>query len=197
MIIGIGHVARTGKDTAAEGLVRDLGYTKLSFAEPLKRLALEADPLITSATRTVNTASGHGRFAWTVKGMGWEDAKNSYPEVRRFLQNLGLGARKVFGEDFWVDRALAEAAKHQNVVFSDVRFVNEADAIRAAGGKVIRIDRPGHVGQGHISETELADYDFDQVIANDGAVWDLQAAVVDYAKFLEKKVPKRALEAKA
>lgn len=187
-IIGLGHVARVGKDTAAEGLVRELGFTRLGFADPLKELALAADPLITSSTRTVNVQAGHGRLAWTVAGMGWENAKNTYTEVRRFLQNLGLGARTVFGEDFWVEQTLRKAERHQRVVIPDVRFTNEADAIKAAGGIVIRIDRPGHVAAGHVSETELVDYDFDHVMANDGTALDLQVAVLDIAKrFLAKE----------
>ena len=44
------------------------------------------------------------------------------------------------------------------VVFSDVRFINEVDAIRAAGGMVWKIERPeaglaGTAGQ-HASEKE-------------------------------------------
>jgi hypothetical protein len=191
MIIGTGHVARAGKDTAAEGLIRDLGYQRMSFAAPLKELALKADPLITSATRTVNTQAGHGRLKWTVQGLGgWDAAKDTYPEVRKFLQNLGLGAREVFGEDFWVDMALKQAERYENVVFTDVRFINEADAIKAAGGKVVRIDRPGFVAAGHVSETELLGYDFDHVIVNDGTVVDLQLKLVDYAKSQSKALAK-------
>ena len=179
MIIGIGHVARTGKDTAAEALVRELGFKRVGFADPLKALAFEADPLITSNTRTVNISVGHGRLAWTVKGLGWEEAKNTYPEVRKFLQNLGIGARKVFGEDFWVERTLREASRHQDVVIPDVRFENEADAIQAAGGILIRIDRPGHVAGGHVSETELVDYPFDHVVSNEGSIEDLQSRMIE------------------
>jgi hypothetical protein len=124
-----------------------------------------------------------------VAGLGWEGAKNSYPEVRRFLQNLGLGARTVFGDDFWVDRALTLAVKDGNVVFPDVRFENEADAIRSAGGKVIRIDRPGHVATGHVSETGLVGYDFDKVFDNGGSIQDLQTAVVFWAAALSKSTP--------
>lgn len=187
MIIGIGHAKRVGKDTAAEALVRDLGFVRISFADPLKALAFEADPLVTSGTRTVNTHIGHGRMQWVVQGLGgWDAAKDTYPEVRRFLEKLGAGARKVFGETFWLNMALEQAKQHENVVFSDVRYENEADAIKAAGGKVIRIDRPGFEPGGEV-DTLLVGYEFDHVLKNTSSVADLQAEIVAYAKSLAAK----------
>lgn len=182
-IVGIGHVAQVGKDAAAEALVRDLAFKRVSFADPLRDLALKADPLVTSATRTVNTLTGHGHFKWVVQGLGYEDAKNTYPEVRAFLQRLGAGARDVFGDDFWIEQALKKANGNPNVVIPDVRYENEAEAIRAMGGILIRIDRPGRVASGHVSETELADWDgWDEVFENKSTVMDLQQNVVAFVK---------------
>lgn len=183
MIVGIGHVARVGKDTAAEALCRDLQFVRLGFADQLKELAMVADPLITSATRTINTHIGHGRLKWTVEGVGgWGPAKDMYPEVRAFLQRLGEGARKVFGEDFWIDRLMERAQWHDNVVIPDVRYRNEAEKIREQGGVLIRINRPGRVASGHVSETELVDFDWDQEFDNSGSVMDLQQNVVTFVK---------------
>lgn len=185
LIVGIGHVARVGKDTAATALCRDLGFVRLAFADQLKELALEADPLVTPAVKVVNTASGHGHLAWVVAGLGGFDAaKDTYPEVRKFLQRLGVGCRKVFGEEFWIDRLLERAAGHPRVVIPDVRFANEAAAIKARGGVVIRINRPGYVAAGHVSETELSDWDFDEEFLNVGSVVELQVAVAGYVRNL-------------
>jgi hypothetical protein len=182
LIVGIGHVARTGKDVAANALSRDLGFQRRAFADKLKELALLADPLITTQVATANIAVGRGRMDWVVKGMGWDEAKAVYPEVRRFLQELGTGARQVFGEDFWVKQAVEGIGK-ANVVFSDVRFHSEVDAVHALGGKLIRIDRPGRVAEGHISETALSNFDgWDAVIQNTGTVQDLETAVVNQVK---------------
>jgi hypothetical protein len=186
-IVGIGHVARVGKDVAATALSRDLGFQRRAFADKLRELALEADPIVTASTQATNIGVGRGRLAWVVQGIGWEEAKNVYPEVRKFLQDLGVGARKVFGEDFWVKQAVEGIRKGQDVVFSDVRFHSEAEALQALGGKLIRIDRPGRVAEGHVSETALAGFDgWDAVIVNDGTVQDLEAKVVAQVKEWQK-----------
>lgn len=182
-IVGLGHVAQVGKDTAAAALCRDLGFVKVGFADQLRELAMKADPLVTSSVRTINKDVGHGRYAWVVQGMGYEPAKNTYPEVRRFLQNLGAGAREVFGLDFWIDQAMARARKYERVVIPDVRYLNEAESIHAAGGVLIRIDRPGKVAHGHVSETELAGWDgWDETFVNATDVQALQANVVAFVK---------------
>lgn len=185
MIVGIGHVARVGKDTAATALCRDLGFVRYGFADQLKALAMEADPLVTAQTQRVNVGIGHGRLKWVVQGLGgWEAAKDTYPEARAFLQNLGLGARKVFGEDFWVEQLFRKIAAegHENVVVPDVRFPNEAAAIRAAGGFLIRIDRPGHQPGGHVSETAGVGIEFDHVVPNAGSLLELEQRVVDLVR---------------
>lgn len=41
MILGISGLAGSGKDTSADFLVSDLGYVKVSLADPLKRIAKE------------------------------------------------------------------------------------------------------------------------------------------------------------
>jgi hypothetical protein len=64
------------------------------------------------------------------------------------------------------------------VVFSDVRYPNEADAVRGFGGKIYRIDRLG-VGPAneHASETALNDYDFDGRIDNSWSVKELYVQI--------------------
>lgn len=183
MIIGLGHVKRVGKDTAATALVRDLGYQRRAFADPLKNMALELDPLMQSGGVTVNTQIGRGRLKWVVQGMGWDRAKAQVPEVRTFLQKLGVAARNTFGEDIWIDRALKGLKGGERVVFTDVRFLNEAEAIKALGGKLVRIDRHGHVAEGHISETALVDYDgWDYILPNAGDIEQLEGLIVDWAR---------------
>jgi len=181
-LIGIGYGARHGKDTAADALCRTLGYRKISFADKLKELAMEADPIVVPAIRITNVDVGHGKLAHTVQSWGgWEKAKDNVREVRPFLERLGDGCRKVFGEDFWINQALPLGVKglqHDKIVVSDVRKLNEAEAIRFIGGKLIRIDRPGFAARDF--EWELVDYDgWDAVINNAGSIQDLEEKIVE------------------
>lgn len=180
-IVGIGHKARVGKDTAASALQANLGFVRRGFADPLKALALECDPIVTPGQAMMNKLD-NTRLQWILTGVGgWEKAKDSYPEVRKFLQNLGVGARKVFGENFWIDMAFKNLGP-EPVVFSDVRFINEAQAIRSQGGVVIDIVRAVPPTVAHVSETELDGYDFDEIFINDKGVAELQADVVAWVK---------------
>lgn len=179
MIVGIGNNFQVGKDTAAQALCRELGYRRVGFADKLKSFALQIDPLVTTSARTVNVQAGRGRLAWTVKGLGWDQAKRTHPEVRALLQSIGVAARELFGETFWIDQAIGDTPESAKVVVPDVRFRNEAEAIRDKGGLLIRITRPGHNGDSHISETELEAYgNWDHVIQNNGTVADLEAEIV-------------------
>jgi hypothetical protein len=62
-----------------------------------------------------------------------------------------------------------------NWIVTDVRFPNEADAIKARGGLLVRVTRKGHEFTGkHPSEIALDDYDnFNITIENNGTIDDL------------------------
>jgi hypothetical protein len=82
--------------------------------------------------------------------------------------------RRLFGDNIWVDLAMRSIPAGAKVVFSDCRFPNEADAVKAAGGEVWRLTRPGFGPvNDHVSETALDGYPHDHLLLNDGAVEDL------------------------
>lgn len=180
-LVGIGHVAQVGKSTSAEGLKHDLQFREVSFADPLKVMAMKADPMILSNS-TMNVAIGAGHLAKLVQSMGWDKAKVTFPEIRAFLQRLGTAVRDVMGEDTWLKLALDNVYDDERVVVADVRYRNEFDAVRQRGGFLIKVTRPGHVAYGHVSETELLsvkDDEWDAVIENTGTVIELQQKVVE------------------
>jgi hypothetical protein len=131
------------------------------------------------------------------------------------LQQLGSEWARVCYPSTWVDYALNVAKKlsveggynykaihglsHDwhpgdenwtyGVVIPDVRFKNELEAIRAHGGKLIRVVRQnaglkGSAGQ-HRSETEqlsMPDELFDGVIVNSGTLLELEEMVTNFAE---------------
>jgi hypothetical protein len=168
MIIGLSGYARSGKDTAADNLINRHGFTRYSFAAPIKEAMYILNPIVYS------DSIGDFRYRNLVDVYGLDSAKDSHPEIRRLLQVFGTEVgRNMFGNNFWVDLTL-NSLKEENVVISDVRFKNEADAIKSAGGQVWRINRHG-VGPvtDHSSEIDLDDYLFDHIIDNDYSVVDL------------------------
>ena len=98
--------------------------------------------------------------------------------VRDFLQKLGTdGLRDGLHPNTWVNALMADyeglydidtdRTTYPNWVITDTRFPNEAQAIKDAGGIVIRVDRPGVSAiNAHPSETALDKWDFDHRIMN-------------------------------
>ncbi|MFF7408691.1 deoxynucleotide monophosphate kinase family protein [Streptomyces lydicus] len=167
--------ARSGKDTAGERLVNNWNFTRLAFADPLKRMALEVNPFI---------PTGYGvtvRLETLVADVGWDFAKDHYPEARRVLQQVGQTVREL-DEDFWL-RVLTEkvrAADQWNmpVVVTDCRYRNEAEALRAAGFMLVRVKRPGLVStDAHASENDLNDFPADETLINVGHLFNFHTAV--------------------
>lgn len=159
-IIGLAGYAQSGKDTAARYLA-ERGYERRAFADGVRVLCRKTDPIL-------------DRY---VAERGWEEAKRD-PTTRQYLQSVGLACRDVFGPDVWVDLALKGLPAL--TVVTDVRFPNEADAIRERGGVIWRIIRPdtGPVN-GHVSETAMTDYRVDRIVRNSGTPADLRTAVLN------------------
>jgi hypothetical protein len=164
MIIGLSGYARSGKDTVAELLCLNYGFKRVSFADPMREAILTLNPKIDSITHV----SHH------VEDYGWEIAKQN-PEIRRLLQVFGTDVgRRMFGENVWIDMAFKHIEPDERIVFADVRFPNEAEAIKLRGGNVIRINRHNHSAVNtHKSETAMDNYMFSHVLYNDGTIDDL------------------------
>jgi len=169
MIIGLTGYARSGKDTVANILVKNYGFKRVAFADPIRKLLYETNPVV---------KDGDYRLQGVVDGYGWDVAKTAFPEVRRLLQDLGVGARQVFGEDFWVERSLSSIFEHENAVITDVRFINEAEMVKHQDGQIWRIKRMGVAAVNeHVSEQEMDGYKVDQIFANNGTLEDLELMV--------------------
>lgn len=177
-IIGLHGPARSGKDTVGDHLAACHGFVRIGFADPLKAAALALDPYVDALTANAR------RLSEVVESFGWEQAK-SYPDVRRLLQRLGTEVgRELMSPDptksVWIALAEAEAAKHERVVFTDVRFPDEAEFVRANDGIVARLTGRGGLGDAnaaHASEQGLDRSLVDFALRNDGQLAQLFAQV--------------------
>ncbi|TXH43267.1 MAG: hypothetical protein E6Q97_34355 [Desulfurellales bacterium] len=171
-ILGITGFAQSGKDTIGRILVEDYGFYRIGFADAVRDAVLALDPYVT-------TGSLGFRISQLVQEIGWERAKTEYPEVRRLLQRMGTEVgRDLFGDRSWIDIGMRKAEGHDKVVFTDVRFANEAVTIQEAGGEIWKVQRPGVKPAGDHASEKL-DFRVDWLIVNDSSVEVLKGAVRD------------------
>lgn len=170
IIIGFSGLAGAGKSTAARILADHHRFTVLPFAGPLKAMTRAFG--LTAAEMTID------------KELPLQRLNGRSP--RQFMQLLGTEfGRDLIGPNVWVDawrNSLGEsAAEHFGDILAaadDVRFENEAAAIRAEGGLVVRIEREGAgsvTGAGHSSEAGVV---ADITITNDGSPAEFAAQVL-------------------
>jgi hypothetical protein len=197
-IIGLNGVARAGKDTVAEILHSLYGYEVLSFSTALNNALIALNPIVDltvadvmeeKRSRWERLTRKHPTFDISIRpvyykdleaSVGYEQAKEN-SEVRRLLQAFGTEVgRRMFGEDVWVEALFRQVQPGTLIAISNVRFPNEYNAVKERGGVVWRVERPGYApANGHISDTALDDYEFDQVIQNDSSVPALADKVID------------------
>jgi hypothetical protein len=176
--IALSGPARSGKDTAAKYLIDNYGYTRVSFAAPIRQALYRLNPKITlDGVCNVSLQVG-------VNIYGWDAMKTHAPEIRDLLQRFGTEVgREMFGDDIWVNIAINEALKHEKAIFTDCRYPNEAEAVRAIGGQIWKIERDGvEPANSHTSEHAMIDYSIDRKISNNGSLDELNNQLVNIFK---------------
>ena len=184
MIIGLAGYARVGKDTVADLLIEETNgvIEKVGFADVLKLSAARALGVLRSpddvGTAAVKNWADHLKTRLTIQIV--DDEGNLHHEIsgRHFLQRYGTEAhRDIFGDDFWVDALELHRPGTDILLITDVRFPNEAAAIREAGGEVWRVVRDIPAVEGHVTERSLPGDLIDREIENYGSIDDLRAKV--------------------
>ena len=88
------------------------------------------------------------------------------PLMRALLQNYGTEVRRKDDEKYWTQQWRAEATEQGgHIVVDDVRFHNEAEAVRGINGVIVRLTRPDvETGGSHSSEVEQLEIKEDYAI---------------------------------
>jgi hypothetical protein len=141
MIIGIAGFQGSGKDTIADYLQNIYGFKRDSFAATLK----DAVACVFGWDRELLEGRTTESRAWREQVDPWWSKRLDMPDLtpRLVLQQWGTEvARKSWHDDTWIaslENKLNRA--HNDIVITDVRFPNEIQAVRNAGGIVIRVVR--------------------------------------------------------
>lgn len=164
-ILGLTGQKRAGKDTVAEILYdwRKIRYVEfIRFAEPIEDMLRVIVPDISS------------RLTDELKE---QNIPNITASPRRLLQTLGTEWGRSIDPDLWVKAAnnslnkLLRREYPPLVVFTDVRFDNEAEYIRSLGGKIMQIRRDLAVfHDSHPSESGINSSLIDITIYNNSTI---------------------------
>jgi len=175
MLIGLSGYARAGKNEVAKILIEEFGFEEVAFADKLRECLYALNPIVDKYNTTQYLQE-------VIDTFGWDGYKETIykDEIRRLLQNLGTEVgREILGENIWVDSTLNFTGP--NVVVTDVRFPNEAFAIKLREGMIYRVERPGVVPiNNHISETALDAWKFDEYIDNHRDLDYLRAVLISW-----------------
>lgn len=163
-IVAFTGLAGSGKSTAALHLVEQ-GWTRVRFAGPLKAMM-------------------------AALGLTQDEIEGSRKEVpcdllagktpRYAMQTIGTEwGRDIIAPDLWIRAWRAALPAAGSVVVDDCRFKNEAEAVTAAGGFLIRVSREGAGAgaAGHSSEALCASLPAITEIQNNGTVPEFLRAV--------------------
>ena len=140
MIIGICGFIGCGKDTVADYLINEHGYTRESFAGNLK----DAVSVIFGWDREMLEGRSTEAREWREQVDTWWAEKLNMPTLtpRWVLQYWGTEvARKGFHDEIWIHSLEKKLQNRSNVVIPDCRFPNEVSSIKNQGGKIIWVQR--------------------------------------------------------
>lgn len=169
LIIGVCGKAGSGKDTIADILVKDHGFVKVAFADPLKRICQEVFEFTTEQLWGPSEKRNEADFRYLRSNFMDEngDQVTDYLSPRYALQKLGTEWGRDCYPDIWIEYAMRVAKRLlvkgapifydarfgirswrmsdpeeiKGVVISDVRFPNEVAGLKKHGAKVVRVYR--------------------------------------------------------
>ena len=196
MIIGIAGLIGSGKNSVADYLVQQYGFTQLSFAASVKDCLAAIFGWNREDLEGLTPASRAWREqvdTWWAARLGIENFSPRYAMTKFATDTM----RDVFHSDIWIaslERKIQSIKGH--VVISDCRFLNEMHSIRRLDGVLVRVVRgeePSWVQLAktdvramsvlypniHSSEYSHVGYDFDYTVSNDGSLDDLHARIND------------------
>jgi hypothetical protein len=200
LILGLGNKARHGKDSFAKAIetyFANINHAALKHRIDIKPVVVQQIAFADALYREVNEwlgdhigwAENYNRLQWTVDGTrdgiqipSWViptespelSARSPLGKHAKLLQWWGTEYRRNQNPNYWTDQWKKAINPYADIVLTtDMRFINEAEVVKAAGGFTVRVSRLNTDGTpfvdpsrdaAHVSETQLDGYDFDYQI---------------------------------
>lgn len=177
-LIGISGFAHSGKDSFAKFLKKENKDIKItSFAKPIKKIMIKCLGFTKKQVYDQKKKEKIDRF--------WEISP------RKLMQLIGTEMfRKIFRDDIWIKVFDKKFRKSKNKFFiiPDVRFDNEAEAIKRNGGVIIKIERKHDnvVGKDHESEKGIDEKFIHIKVDNNGSLSELKETATSIINILKK-----------
>lgn len=183
-IVAFAGRKQSGKTTCSEFVASHFNGAKIyNFADPLKK-----DICINILGLSYEQCYGDDTHKNTLTSIEWEGRKLNAREVMQFI---GTDIFRKMKNDVWSSATINKIQNEKPglAIIADCRFPNEVEAVKNAGGLVIKLTRNPY-NSDHESEVALDEIvyptsNFDLVIYNDSLTIPEQNATI--LKFLKKK----------
>lgn len=164
-LLGISGRKGSGKTSLATRITLEPGYgrvVRVAMAEPIKHIAVDILGLPPALVYGDDDAKQQLTQYYAHDMPGFPRDDYSQLSVRRVLQILGTEIFRHMDSDIWIKTLFRRIATYDVdlVIVDDVRFANEADAIKRAEGKLVRLLRHhANRSDNHVSENAVDDYE--------------------------------------
>ena len=159
LLIGFGHRARQGKNTAA------LAVLEACPLETQVRVYAYADALRAEVLKAIAMFGGQDHLirSWKEAGLMPDWVHTEFPKPRSVQQWWGTEYRRAKDPRYWIKKLNKTLADHKPEVaaVADVRFPNEGDDIHEQGGYLVKVVNTGKTDvdvHEHESESAMDDY---------------------------------------
>lgn len=165
-IYGITGYKQSGKDTFASLINFNKTFYVTHFADPLKKLLIKVFKLSQDIfhdndkkeqifDNPINIDLYLPRLC-NETGLNIQPANKVASSPRQLMQFVGTNYIRATNKDYWIHRLIADIHGHKKVLVPDVRFLDEAEALRCVGGRIIKVSRFDHKQTDlHESEREI------------------------------------------
>lgn len=179
MIIAVCGHKFSGKSTVARLLGNATGYEVVSFADKLKDVCC----VLSGCTREQLEDYDFKETQLVPDYLRPYCGNVKKPTFRAFLQYFGSEVMRGVNDNIWIDCTLSNC--DEDCIVSDCRFPNEAKAVKARGGIVIKVVRPDAKAEdSHQSETLIDEIGADYTIVNDTTLENLVLNVDSLVRLL-------------